>query len=112
MIDIADEREREVVLRRELLAVFATIEADADDLGVLRLELFVEVPEPGTFRGSAGCVGLRKEPEDDFLSAIVFQTDRPVVMIDSVEVGSSIARFEHARTSCERLPCKTKSAGE
>ena len=112
MIDVGDQRKREIELRGEALAVLTAIEAGADDLGVFRLVLLVEVPEPGTFCGSAGCIGFRKKPENDFLAAQIAQPDGPVVMIDGIEVGSNIARLEHPRTSCDRLQRKTKRTGE
>jgi len=109
-VGVADQREGKVELRGEALVVFALVEADADDLCVLRFVLVAEVPEPGTLRGSAGCVGLRIEPEDDFLSAKVAETDGVAVMIDSFEIGGDVARLQHARTSCERLPSETQCA--
>ena len=62
VIDIAQQRKREFVLLGELGAVFGLIEADAEDLDVLGGVLVGKVPEPGPFRGSAGCVGLGEEP--------------------------------------------------
>lgn len=103
-VGVADQREGKIKLRGEALVVLACVEADADDLGVLLLVFFGQVPEPGTFGRSARCVGLRIEPEDDFLSAEIAEADGTAVMIDGLEIGGGIARLQHARTSSQRLP--------
>ena len=98
-LGVAEQREGEVVLLREAGVGFLVIEADAEDFGVLRFVLLVEVPEPGTFARSAGGVGLRVEPEDDFLAAQVGETHAVAVVIGDVEVGSLLAGLDHCRSS-------------
>jgi len=68
---VAEQRERKFELFGEGLVFPGRVEAGAEDLRVLRFVLGREVPEPGTFFRSAGCVGFRIEPEHDFLAAQV-----------------------------------------
>lgn len=68
-IGVAEQREGEVVFLRERGVAFFVVEADAEDLRVLRFVLLREVPEPGTLPRSTGGVGFRIEPEHDFLAA-------------------------------------------
>jgi len=95
-VGVAEEREGELELAGELLVFFAGVEADAEDCGVLRGVLAGEVPEPGTFERSAGCVGLRVEPEDDLPAAQVAQADGVAVVILRFEIGGLISGIQHA----------------
>ena len=94
-LGVAEEREGEVELLGEAAVLFDAVEADADDLRVLRLVFDVEVPEPGTLTRSTGGVGLRIEPEDDFLAAEVGELHAVALVIENVEVGSGVAWVEH-----------------
>lgn len=94
-IGVAQQREREVVFLGERGVGFFVIEADAENLGVLRFVLLREVPEPGTFPRSTGSVGFRIEPEHDLLAAQIAETHAIAVMVGDVEVGSGIAGLEH-----------------
>jgi len=96
---VAEKRKGEVELLRERGVLFLVVEADAEDLGVLRFILRREVPEPGTLTRSTGCVGLRIEPEDDLLPAQIAETHAIAVVIGHVEIRSSVARLQHARFS-------------
>ncbi len=98
-IRVADQRKSEPVFRGELPVLFGRVEADPDDRGVLFPVLLGQVPEPGPFRGSPGCVGLWIEPEDDFLSAQIAQADALSFMVDGFEIGCGISRLEHACSS-------------
>jgi hypothetical protein len=89
-IGVAEQRKIESILLRELGAVFTLVEADADDLYVLLVVFGLEVPEPGTFCGSARGVSLREEPEDDLFPLHVLQADRLSGVIFGVEVRSGI----------------------
>jgi len=101
-VGIAEELEGELELLREGGVLFRRVEADAEDDGVLRVVLLDEVPEPGTLDRSAGCVGLRIKPEDDFLPAQVAQADRAAVVIARLEIRSRISGLQHVGTSSER----------
>jgi hypothetical protein len=94
-VGVAEEREGEVVLFREAPVGLLVVEADAEDAGVLLLVLADEVPEPGTFPRSTGCVGLRVEPEHDLLAAKVAEADVVPLVIAYVEVGCLLAGLEH-----------------
>jgi len=98
-IGVAQERKGEVEFLRELRVRFAIVEADAEDFGVLLFVLGREVPEPGTFERSAGCGGLRIEPEDDFLSAQIAKPHCVPFVIDDFEVRCDITNIQHARSS-------------
>ena len=98
-VGIAQQREGEVELLRKAGVVLGRVETDAEDPGVARLVLVREVPEPGTLGRSAGCVGLRVEPEDDFLPAEVRQLHAIAVVVDDVEFGGGISNLQHTRTS-------------
>jgi hypothetical protein len=101
-IGVAQQREGKVELFGEAAILLDTVEADADDLRVLGLVLEVEVPEPGTFPRSTGCVGLRIKPEHDFLAPQVGKLDAIPLMIDGIEFRSSSTNLEHARFSSEK----------
>jgi hypothetical protein len=103
VVGIAQEREVELLLLREFSVRFDAVEAGADDLNVLLRVVFGEVSEPETLGGSARCVGLRKEPQHDFLSAKVAELHATAEMIFSFEVRSSIADFQHRWTSPHTL---------
>ena len=100
-IGVRDQRELEVVFRRELLAVFARVEADTDDLRVFPVVIAVEVPEPGTLDRSARGIGFRKKPEEDLLPAKIAETNRLPVMIFRFEVWCFLTTIQHSR----RAPC-------
>lgn len=94
-IGVAEQREGKVVFFGERGVGFFVVEADAEDLRVLRFVLLREVPEPGTFPRSTGGVGFRIKPEHDLLAAQAGQAHAVAVMVGDVEVGSGIAGLEH-----------------
>jgi hypothetical protein len=94
-VDVAEQREVEAELLGEVPVLFLRVETDAEDGGVLRGVLAGEVPEPGTFPRSTGGVGFRIEPEHDFPAAQIGEADAVAVVIEDVEIGSSIAGLEH-----------------
>jgi hypothetical protein len=98
-LGVAEQREREVVLLRELRVGLFVVEGDAEDLRVLLLVLRGEVPEPGTLGRSPGGVGLRIEPEDDLSAAKVAEPHGAAAVIVDFEFRSRIADFEHLGTS-------------
>lgn len=94
-VRVAEQREVEFEFFREGAVLGGSVEADAEDLGVAGVVLAVEVPEPGTFPRSAGCVGLRIEPEHDLPAAIVGKLHGVAAVIEHVEVGCGFARLQH-----------------
>jgi hypothetical protein len=111
-IGVAKKREGKVELLGEPGVVRDRVKTDAKDLRVFLLVLIGEVPEPGTFRRSTGCIGLRIEPQHDFLAAIVAQPRAMPAMIADFEIGRRVADLQHWRTSCDVLPDKAHRAGE
>ena len=100
---VAEELEGEVVFLGEGGVLSFAVETDAEDGGVLRRILLAEVPEPGTFPRSAGCIGLRIEPEHHLAPAEVAELHAVAVVIGDVEIGSFLAWLEHGRlTSRDR----------
>jgi len=61
-VGVAEEREVEVELLRELLVVGLGVERRAEDDGILPVVLGLEVAEPATLGRSARGVGHRIEP--------------------------------------------------
>jgi hypothetical protein len=102
VIGVAEQREGEVELFCEAGILFAGVEANAEDLRVLLFVLGLEVPEPGTLGGSAGCVGLRIEPQDDFLAAQIAQPHGAAFVIDDFEVRGRVSDVQHSCSSSER----------
>ena len=94
-VDIGEQWKGELVLLGESRIVGGRIEAGAEDLDVFRAVVVVEVPEPGTFQRSTGCVGLREEPKQDFLAAKITQLDPLAAMIDDIELRCGIADLQH-----------------
>jgi hypothetical protein len=98
---VAEQREGEVELFREALVVVRRVEADAEDAGVFLAVLFDEVPEPGTFPRSAGCVGFRVEPEHYFFAAQILKADAIAFVIGDVEIRGLLTSFEHLSLPAE-----------
>jgi hypothetical protein len=112
VIGIAQQREVELLLLGEFLVRFDAVEAGAEDLGVFRGVVGGEVSEPETFGGSTGCVGLRKEPQHDFLSAKVAELHAAAGVIGSLELRSRITDFQHCRASSHAFEHMTDHSGE
>jgi hypothetical protein len=102
MFGIAEQREREIELLRELRVVLRRIETDAEDGGILRFVLRREVPEPGTLERSARCVGLRIKPKDDATAAEVGELHGVAFVIEDFKVGRFITGLQHRGTSGHR----------
>jgi hypothetical protein len=112
VVGVAKQRKVELLFFREFLIGFYAVEAGADDLRVLRGVVAGEVPEPETFCGSARCVGLGKEPQDDFLSAKVAELDAAAEMIGRFEVRSGITDLQHGWTSSHALHHMTQHSAD
>jgi hypothetical protein len=101
---VAQQRERELVLRGEGGVLLFVVETDAENLRVAVVVLLVEVPEPGPFPRSTGCVGFRIKPEHDLPAAIVAELHAIAVVIVDVEIRCGVAGLEHRGfSSRERL---------
>lgn len=108
-VGVAQQREGEVVLLGELRVRVDVIETDAEDCGVLRLVIVDEVPEPGTLRRSARCVGLRIKPEHDLAPAQIVERDIVAAMIGYLKVRGLVANVQHASSS-KRIQYKPQLA--
>jgi hypothetical protein len=95
-IGVAEQREGEAELLGEMAVGLDVVETGAEDGGVLRFVLVDEVPEPGTLGRSAGCVGLRIEPQHDLAAAQIVQGNGLPVMIGHFKIGSFVTNVEHA----------------
>jgi hypothetical protein len=98
---VAEQREGEVELFGEALVVGRRVEADAEDAGVFLAVLFDEVPEPGPFPRSAGCVGFWVEPEDYFFAAQILKADTVAFVIGHVKLRGLLAGLEHLSLPAE-----------
>jgi hypothetical protein len=96
-IGIRDQTKRKLELLRELPILFRGVEAAAQNDRILCLVLRGEVPEPGTFRRSPGCVGLGVKPENDLLSPQVHEAHRLPILIGSLEIGSQFSWCQHRK---------------
>jgi hypothetical protein len=114
-IRVAEQRVRERELLGEGPVLLDAVEADPEDLGVLRLELLDVVAEPATLDGSARGVGFRVEPEQDVVSRLIGELHRLPPMILDLEVGGCVSFFQHltsssasaliSRRQSQRSPC-------
>jgi hypothetical protein len=102
-VGVAEQREVELVLLGEAGVGGLVVEADAEDVGVLRRVLVVKVPEPGTLGRSAGCVGLRIEPQDDLPATIVGELSAAAGVIPHFEIGRGVAGIEHRSSSSKGI---------
>ena len=67
-IGVTEQREVELELLGKFLVVFDRVEADAEDLRVLRFVFTGSITEPASLGRSARCVSGRVEPKDNALT--------------------------------------------
>lgn len=96
-IGIADQTKRKIVFLSKPAVGFRCVEAGAENFGVSGQEVLVKGPEPGPLFRSTRCVGLGKEPEDDFFSSEVGKAHRLAVMIDGGEIGCLGSLLQHRK---------------
>jgi hypothetical protein len=99
---VTEKREVVVELLGEGAILLLGIEADAENLRVLLLELSSPVAEPATFCRSAGCIGLWVEPEDYYLSEEILEPDQPSAVVLHFELRGQSAFLEHHPISARR----------
>jgi hypothetical protein len=102
-IDVAEQGEREPLLLREDGVLLDRVEGGAQDLGVLLLELGVVVAEPATLLRSPGGAGLRIEPENEILPAVVREPAGHAVLVLDSELRSLVSDGQHLRPPQDRL---------
>src|SRR5207249_5102436 len=74
-LGIGEQRERQLVLRRELLVRFAAVRRDAEDDRAGLLDVLPPVAEAARLLRAPGRVVLRIEVEDDVLPREVLERD-------------------------------------
>jgi hypothetical protein len=79
--------------------LFDVIEADAEDLNIVLVEVANLVAEPATFDRSAGSIGLGIEPEDNFAPAQFRECDLLALVTREREVRRRFANLEHYSVS-------------
>jgi hypothetical protein len=94
-VGIAKQRKRKVILLRKVGILFNVIEADAEDLNIVLVEVANLVAEPATLDRSAGGIGFGIEPQDNFATAQFCQRDLLTLMTHERKVRSRIANLEH-----------------
>jgi hypothetical protein len=99
LVDVAQEREVELVLFGEGAIGLLRIEAAAEDLDVQRLVVAGSITEPDAFRRSTRGVRHRVEPQEHALAAQARQRDRLSIVRLGGEVGCRIADVEHGHGS-------------
>jgi hypothetical protein len=97
VIEIAEQREIELVLGFERRLGFDRIGAHAEDGHLTLIELLFCVAKLGRFDGSTGGVRFRKEEQQDTAALEVLQTDFFAFVGEEVEAGSFVAGLEHVR---------------
>ena len=102
-VGVAEQREVEAVLVCECFVVGGGVEGDAEDDRFLLVVVRFQVAEPATFRGSAGRIGLREEPQDDGLAREVRQLHGLAIVIAAHEVGRLVSWSQHGVTSGVRV---------
>jgi len=100
---IRDERERERAVLREPLLVVEVVDADPDDADAARRERGEEMGEPEGLPSAPGRPGLREEVDHHGGSAQRAQLKLGPVGGGSLEIGSEVARGEHAAPTGGRL---------
>jgi hypothetical protein len=104
LVGVAEKGKLEVELLGKAGILRDAVEADAEDLDILCFVFVGEVPEPGTFGGSARCIGLREKPENHFLAAEVAELPSPALVIGRLELRGRISHIQHRSSSNDRPP--------
>ena len=96
-IDIRQQREAELLVRRERLVVGGCVERCADDRGMEFVELWASVTEALAFARSTAGRSFGVPPQHDPRAAQVAETHDALVLIQQREVGGGVTRCEHDR---------------
>src|SRR3954449_7180883 len=98
VLGVGQQRERQLVLRLELLVRGDGVGADAEHLRARALELAPGVADAAGLARAAGRVVLGIEVEDDRLAAQLGEPDGLAAVGLELEVRSRLAFFDHAGT--------------
>jgi hypothetical protein len=98
-VGIAKQRKRKVVFLGKVGILLDVIEADAEDLNVVLVEVANLIAEPATLDRSAGGIGLGIEPEDNFAPAQFRESGLLALMTREREVRRWFSNLEHYSVS-------------
>jgi hypothetical protein len=98
-VGIAQQREGKVVFLGKAGILFDIVEADAEDLNIVLIEVANLVAEPATLDRSARCVGLGIKPEYNFASAQFRECDLLALVTFESELRRRFANLEHYSAS-------------
>jgi hypothetical protein len=94
-VGIAKQRKRKVVFLGKVGILLDVIEADAEDLNIVLVEVANLIAEPASLGRSAGGISLGIEPEDDFASTQFRECDLLALMTREHEVRRRFANLKH-----------------
>ena len=94
-IDIGQQPEAELFVRRERVVVGRCVERCADDRGVEFVELWASVTEALSFARSTGGRRFGIPPQHDPRAAQVLEAHDALVLIQQREVGGGVTRCQH-----------------
>lgn len=96
-VGIREQRERVAVLLAEDPVRDGLVEGSAENDDVPELLVVTgSITEPVPFDASAGCVGLRVEPDDESLAAELAQGSLRTGLVGQGELGNAFADLDHA----------------
>jgi hypothetical protein len=98
VLDVAQQREREVLVLGERAVGRDVVEGRADEMDAQTVEVGGSVTEPLAFERSTPGRGLRKPPQDDPAAALVLQPEAPAAGVRQLEERRRVADLEtHVR---------------
>jgi hypothetical protein len=114
-VGIAKQRKGKVVLLSKAGILFDIVEADAEDLNIVLLEVGNLIAEPATLDRSARCIGLWIKPEYNLAPTQFRECDLLALVTAESEIRRWFANLEHYSASslghrreqiihCERRP--------
>src|SRR5690606_30346137 len=106
VIDVSEQRKREVVLTREACLALLVQHADAQDDGIVGAEVRQRGLEGARLARAARRVVLRVEVEHHVAAAVVGEAMRRAVLVVEGEIGRGRARVEW----CCHLTCSRSGA--
>ena len=94
-VGIAKQREWKVVFLGKAGVLFDIVEADAEDLNIVLIEVADLVAEPATLDRSARCVGLGIKPKDNLAPAQFRECDLLALVTRESEIRRRFANLKH-----------------
>ena len=94
-IDVGQQPEAELLVRRERLVVRGCVERCSDDRGMEFVELWASVTEALAFARSTAGRRLGVPPQHNPRAAQVIEADDAFVLIQQRKRGGGVTRYEH-----------------